>query len=406
MSATSHLRRRSSTAALALSTLAALVACSQDTESGPVASPSPTEPTTSTSATAQPDASDSPGPSGRTRVLGAVAQDLEVPWGLDATASGDVLVTERDSGRVLALRTSEGGEPAAPGSDWNVNEIARLEGGSGSEGGILGITSRPLDKDKPIGPSEVFVMVTTAEDNRVLRGTWNGNRIDDFAPVLTGIPRGEIHDGGRIEFGPDGHLYVATGDAGRPELAQDRDSMAGKILRVTADGDPAPDNPFGTEVWSYGHRNVQGLAWDDDDQLWATEFGQNTSDELNRVVRGGNHGWPLAEGDNGAKTAEDGTTLVAPVLTWPTDRASPSGLAWAGGRLWVAGLRGERLWEVTVDTDGKASARARLEGRYGRLRSVIALNGDRLWVSTSNRDGRGDPARADDRIIELRLGAD
>ena len=145
-------------------------------------------------------------------------------------------------------------------------------------------------------------------------------------PILTGIPLGGIHDGGRIAFGPDGFLYASTGETGDSELAQDKKSLGGKILRITKKGKPAPGNPFGDEIYSFGHRNVQGLAWTDDGQLWASEFGQNTFDELNRIELGGNYGWPLFEGEGGTA---DG--YVDPQAVWGTDVASPSGLAFADG---------------------------------------------------------------------------
>lgn len=407
-------RTRAGTTALAAGVLGAalLAGCSDSADEPTRATPPPrpaatTPPPASESSTSTPpDSEDAPEP-GPVTVLSTLASDLEVPWGMDTTAAGDVLVTERDSGRILRLTRSDDGEPAADGSAWRIKQVGRIDSGTGVEGGVLGIASRPVSADKELGPLEVFVHVTTARDNRILRATTSDSGSGDLSgwePVLTGIPRSDFHDGGRIAFGPDGHLWISTGDAGNPDLAQDRDSLAGKILRVTAEGDSAPGNPFpDSPVWSYGHRNVQGLAWDDDDQLWATEFGQSTSDELNRVVKGGNHGWPLAEGEDGPRRAPDGTELVEPVRTWPTDDASPSGLAFAAGRLWMAGLRGERLWEIPV-TDGEAGKpRAWLKGEHGRLRSVMPGPDGTLWVATSNRDGRGDPTQDDDRILQVQV---
>ncbi|MCG8153946.1 PQQ-dependent sugar dehydrogenase, partial [Pimelobacter simplex] len=216
--------------------------------------------------------------------------------------------------------------------------------------------------------------------------------------VLTGIPTGTRHDGGRLAFGTDGYLYVSTGETGDAQLARDKKSLAGKILRITPDGEPAPDNPFGDAVWSWGHRNVEGLAFDDQGSLWASEFGDQTSDELNRILPGEDYGWPLAEGDAGPDR------FTRPALTWPTDEASPSGLAFSGGYLWMAALRGERLWRVKVAGGEASDPTAYFTGQgeqtsYGRLRTVARAPDGRLWLTTSNRDGRGDPGADDDRIL-------
>jgi glucose/arabinose dehydrogenase len=259
------------------------------------------------------------------------------------------------------------------------------------EAGLLGVAVSPTyGEDRTL-----FFYVTTADDNRVLRARVDGDRLGDTRVVLDGIPNGFIHDGGRIAFGPDGHLYVSTGETGDPELAQDPDSLAGKILRITANGDPAPGNPdAGSPVWSMGHRNVQGLAWDDQGRLWASEFGSSTWDELNLIERGGNYGWPEVEGTGG------GPGFVDPQLVWPVEEASPSGLAFADGRLWMAALRGQRLWRIDVSAAGRASRpTAYFTGDAGRLRTVAAAPDGTLWVTTSNRDGRGDPIAVDDRIL-------
>ena len=189
-------------------------------------------------------------------------------------------------------------------------------------------------------------------------------------------------------------LYASTGETGNGELAQDRDSLGGKILRLTPDGKPAPGNPFDTAVWSFGHRNVQGLAFVDG-QLWASEFGQSTFDELNRIDAGANYGWPVYEGTGGA--AEGYTD---PQATWGTDVASPSGLAYAEGALWMAALRGNRLWKIPVDRPDRRPARgASSSASYGRMRTVVVAPDGNLWVTTSNRDGRGDPSDDDDQIL-------
>jgi glucose/arabinose dehydrogenase len=216
--------------------------------------------------------------------------------------------------------------------------------------------------------------------------------------VLTGIPNGFIHDGGRLLFADDGSLFVSTGETGRPPLAQDPASLAGKVLRITTSGEPAPGNPDpSSPVWTLGHRNVQGLAFDGRGRLWATEFGQDTWDELNLIERARNYGWPFVEGRG------DDNRFRNPFVTWRTDDASPSGLAFARGSLWAGALRGERLWEIPVTRSGTGRPHGWFVGEYGRLRTVALAPDGNLWVTTSNRDGRGDPAPGDDRVLEVAL---
>jgi glucose/arabinose dehydrogenase len=344
-------------------------------------------PPSSPDATGSPSAASSAPPSGvaasaRPRVIGTVASNLEVPWGIAFLPDGSALVTERDSGRVLQV------------TGRSVREVGVVEEAQpDGEAGLLGVAVSPSYAQD----QRVFLYATTDSDNRVLRTTLRNGRLSRLEPILTDIPRAGNHDGGRMIFGPDGHLYVATGEAGQPDLAQDRDSLGGKILRITPDGDPAPGNPDRrSPVWTWGHRNVQGLAFDADGNLWASEFGQNSFDELNLIRKGRNYGWPMVEGmgDEGG--------LTNPQVTWSTDEASPSGLAFVAGRLWLGALRGERLWRVDVNS-GKATAeKGFFVGEYGRVRTVVPTPDGNLWVTTSNRDGRGDPADADDRILLVR----
>lgn len=338
----------------------------------------PPAPSDSTTAPSDPPSTDSPGP----EVVETIATGLEVPWGLDFFADGDAIVTERDSKRVLRIDAD---------GDHEITELGTVDVAEPfNEAGLLGVALSPdFESDRT-----AYFYVSTATDNRVLRAEIRGNSLGAPEPILTGIPLGSNHDGGRLEFGPDGYLYVSTGETGaQPELAQDRESLAGKILRITTDGDPAPGNPFDTEIWSWGHRNVQGLAFDDDDQLWASEFGDQTFDELNRISEGENYGWPEVEGRGGSPEYAD------PQFTWSTDEASPSGLAYTDGALWMAALRGERLWRVQLTGDQPPAPEGFFVGDYGRMRTIAVDADGRLWVTTSNRDGRGDPADEDDRIL-------
>ena len=222
------------------------------------------------------------------------------------------------------------------------------------------------------------------------------DRLGTTEAVLDGIPNGFIHDGGRLAFGPDGYLYASTGETGQPSLAQDRDSLGGKILRITPDGDPAPGNPDpDSPVWTWGHRNVQGLAFDDDGTLWASEFGQNTFDELNLIEKGGNYGWPEVEGEGDRARVHRPAGRVArpprrPRPGWPTSTAT---CGWPR-------CAAQRLWRVDVSTAARpATRRDFFVGEYGRMRTVVVAPDGNLWVTTSNRDGRGDPAADDDRIL-------
>jgi len=372
-------------ATVALILLAGLTACSDDPAQQDD-SDRPDDPGTVTvTSTEPPDETGRETPSdGPVQVTETVAQGLAVPWGLGFLPDGTALVTERDRGTVVAI---DGGQTREVGQ---IEETAPT-----SEGGLLGLAVSPdYARDQ-----RIFVYVTTSEDNRVLSMTYDGTRLGEPEPILTGIPSGQIHDGGRLAFGPDGYLYVSTGETGDEGLSQDDDSLGGKILRITPDGDPAPGNPDpSSPVWSKGHRNVQGLAFDDGDRLWASEFGSQVWDEVNQILPGNNYGWPEAEGDANLEG------YVDPQVQWNPSDASPSSVAYADGSLWVASLRGERLWQVPVTADGTlGQPQPHFVGAYGRLRTVVAAPDGSLWLGTSNRDGRGTPAAEDDRIFQVSI---
>lgn len=376
---------------LALTVCALVLAGCTDGEPGPAADPGnqpstqvvgPDEESSPRESPSSPSATDANGPV-KVRIVRTVARNLEAPWGVAFLPDGSALVTERDTARVMAVGAGRPREVGRVGiTDAQV------------EGGLLGIAVSPSYDEN----QRVFLYVTTAADNRVVRTTYDGQRLGPLDPILTGIPKGFIHDGGRLAFGPDGYLYVSTGEIGEGERAQDPDDLGGKILRITEDGEPAPGNPRRrSPVWSLGHRNVQGLAFDDRDRLWASEFGENTWDELNLIDPGVNYGWPLVEG------REDQKRFRNPHAQWATSQASPSGLAFAAGSLWMGALRGERLWQVPLVGRGVGRPRAHFVGELGRIRTVVATPQGTLWITTSNRDGRGSPAPEDDRILEVRL---
>ncbi|MGH3324083.1 MAG: PQQ-dependent sugar dehydrogenase [Streptomyces sp.] len=327
---------------------------------------------------------------GSVTVQRTITTGLEAPWGLAPLPGGDLLVSTRDSGKIFRI----------DGRDGKKTELGTVPGVSASgEGGLLGIAV-PRDDARM-----VYAYLTTESDNRIVRMLYDdkkpaGDQLGAPDTVFKGIPKGEVHNGGRIAFGPDKMLYAGTGESGEGGLAQDKDSLGGKILRMTPDGEPpGQGNPESDSVfYSYGHRNVQGLDWDDDKRLWASEFGQNTWDELNLIRPGKNYGWPEAEGKGGK------AGLVDPVEQWKPADASPSGLAVAKGSVWMAGLRGERLWRIPLrGAKPAADPQAFLEGRYGRLRTVVSDGRDGLWLVTNETDTRGTPEKGDDRILKLKV---
>ncbi|OSC70453.1 glucose sorbosone dehydrogenase [Streptomyces sp. 4F] len=385
-------QRRAVSAVLAAAALLLTAGCSSD-DGQPSGADGGTSPSRTAAGSSSPGSAteETPPAKGSVEVVRTVATGLKSPWGLAPLPGGGLLVSSRDEATITRV-DEETGEKT---------ELGEVPGVSASgEGGLLGIALSPDYASDRM----VYAYFTSASDNRIVRMRYDekeppGEQLGEPDTVLRGIPKGEIHNGGRIGFGPDKMLYAGTGESGDTGLSQDRESLGGKILRMTPDGEPAPGNPFpDSVVYSYGHRNVQGLAWDDEQRLFASEFGQQTWDELNAIEPGDNYGWPEAEGKAGGSGFHD------PLAQWSTDEASPSGAAFAEGSVWMAGLRGERLWRIPLKgTEAAADPQAFLQGEYGRLRTVVPGDGDRLWLMTSNTDGRGDAKEGDDRILELRV---
>ncbi|TXD38238.1 PQQ-dependent sugar dehydrogenase [Lujinxingia vulgaris] len=317
-----------------------------------------------------------------------VATDLAAPWDLTVTPDDRVFLTERDSGRV--------GEYV----DGRTRRLRQFPVANAGEGGLLGIAHSPRFAQDNL----LYVYYTTEEDNRIVR--FNPDNRAEPELIFEGIPQSRIHNGGRIDFGPDGMLYVGTGDAARPDLAQDPDSLAGKILRMTPDGEIPDDNPTaGSFVYSMGHRNVQGLAWDSQGRLFATEFGPNENDEVNRIIPGQNYGWPEVTGQSNQEAFTDPIFVQQPPdASWSGLTASVQGAIpqWDDNLL-IASLRGQRVWRLVLNEEGTevVESEALFVNEWGRLRAAVQAADGSIWVLSNNRDGRGTPREGDDQIYRL-----
>lgn len=367
--------------------LAGAAACGsgQEASIGSTSGASPT-PTTDTAATAagSPTATASRAAAAPKRgAVRTVATGLEVPWDIAFLPDGDALVSERDNARILQLDAA----------DHHVKSRTPIPGVvPNGEGGLLGLAVSP----DYATDHRVYAYFSAQSDNRVVRIDWETKAV---TPILTGLRHGAIHNGGALQFGPDGDLYVGVGETGDTSLAQSKSTRNGKILRITTSGKVPAGNPFkGSPIWSYGHRNVQGLAWDGKGRLWASEFGQDTTDEVNLIRKGHDYGWPIVEG----KGSTQGGKFTNPVVTWsPTSTSSPSGAAIAGNELYVGALAGRKLWRIKLKGTKAGKPQALFSGKYGRIRAVAKAPDGSIWFSTSNRDGRGSPAASDDRIFQL-----
>lgn len=325
-----------------------------------------------------------------------VAENLDIPWAIAISEDGRLFFTERPG--VVSI-IENGILRTQPIITFGAPFV------SIGEGGLMGIA---LDPDF-LENQSMYVMQSYTEgdriDNRVVRLLIQDYRATVDKVLLDKIPGGQIHNGGRIKIGPDQKLYITTGDAGQSMLAQDITSLAGKILRINQDGSIPEDNPFpGSPVYSYGYRNPEGLAWNSDNVLYASEHGQTAHDEINIIQPGANYGWPLVQGDEDAGDA----TIRKPLIHSGEDTWAPSGIAFVNqgpwqGKLLVANLRGEQLLAMTLDREGTSveKVEAWLRNEFGRLREVVQAEDGSIYLATSNMDGRGNPDMTDDKIIRL-----
>lgn len=325
-----------------------------------------------------------------TPTMTVLAKNLEIPWALDFLPDGNIIFTERP-GRVKLLNPTTG----------VVTLLATIPGvKANKESGLLGIALHPQFATN----NYVYIYYTYATGNRVERYTLANNQLTAPTTIIDAIPANDYHNGGRIRFGPDGYLYVTTGDATVDSSAQDTNSLGGKILRVKDDGTAAPGNPFNNRTYSYGHRNPQGIAWDGT-TMYATEHGPSQPsccDELNKIEMGKNYGWPDVQGD----ATKDGTVIN--LMNSGTDGNNtwaPSGTAFYNGSVFFAGLKGEALYEAKVNGTTATIVTQHFKNQIGRVREAIVGPDNQLYITTSNKSTQGGSAQPeDDKIIKLNFG--
>jgi glucose/arabinose dehydrogenase len=322
-----------------------------------------------------------------------VATETDLPWGLVTLADGTILYTRRDAHDIIRL------DPAT-GAKTTLGTVPNVQNTDG-EGGLLGLAvSADFAVDRWL-----YIMHTSPTDNRIVRIKYENGTLNTGSEqiLLSGILRNKYHDGGRLRFGPDGKLYASTGDAQNGAHAQNLNNLNGKVLRLNPDGSVPSDNPFGNYVWSYGHRNPQGLAFDSQGRLWEQEFGDGIMDETNLITKGGNYGWPACEGTSGTC----GTAgFVAPKRTYPTSEGSCSGIAIVRDVLYVACQRGTRMYRAVISGSNLIDVQTYFNGTYGRLRTVEPAPGGGLWLTTSNAGDKDSiPNNSDERIFRVTLGS-
>jgi glucose/arabinose dehydrogenase len=317
-----------------------------------------------------------------------VSTGWSIPWAIAWLPDGQsALITERDNFRVW--RVTLAGQKTMVGT---VPNSMTTDG----EGGLMGVAVPRTWNGTT--DQQVFFMHTSTEGNRIARMNFTGTALSGYTALVTGIRKSRFHNGGRIAFGPDDFLYATTGDSQQDNLAQNLGSLNGKILRMTRTGAPAPGNPFNTLVYSYGHRNPQGLAWDSQNRLWESELMNDANDELNLIRPGRNYGWPTCQGSCNVAGLEN------PKRTWPVSTASPSGIAIVNDTVYMAALRGQRLWRIELNEENVGTVSAFFVSTFGRLRAVAKVPGaNALWFSTTNADNNGGQPDGVDRILRSEI---
>jgi glucose/arabinose dehydrogenase len=315
---------------------------------------------------------------------------LDLPWGVDWLPDGSALVAERDRFEIDRVTL-----------DGQVTVLGKVPGAvtTSGEGGVMGLAVSPNFANDHF----IYIDHTAADDNRIVRMTYqNGQLSTTSTPILTGLEKNRYHNGGRLRFGPDGKLYATAGDAKNGANAQNKNSLNGKVLRLNADGSAPTDNPFYSSggnaryVYSMGHRNPQGIAWDSRGQLWETEFGENSQDELNLIQKGGNYGWPSCEGTQGNCGG-----FIAPKQTWATAQGGPSAIEIVNDWIYIAAVTGERMYVAQINSagNGTSTPQAVFAGRWGRLRTVVKTPDGGLWVTSTNDDKNGGTPNSKDNVI-------
>lgn len=321
-------------------------------------------------------------------VLSVVADNLETPWSIVKLPDGSFLLTER------------GGQVRLVEANGNSQIIEVIEEAKESgEGGLLGMTLHPQFKDNNLIYLYYTYQNQEAEKiNKVIRAAYTSNGFISIETIIDNIPGALYHNGGRIAFGPDNNLYITTGDAQNPEKAQDKNFLGGKILRLDENGGIVPGNIFENEIYSYGHRNPQGITWDSDGNLWSTEHGRSATDELNLITKGSNYGWPIIVGSGERENMKKPVIHSGVNETW-----APSGAAYYNNNIFFVGLRGEGLYQANIEDINNVFLTKHFDGKFGRLRDVIVDDNGILYFITNNTDGRGDPAEDDDKLYRLDL---
>lgn len=325
-----------------------------------------------------------------------IGTSTDIPWGLLTLPDGKILFSERDTQNVIRL------DPVT-GAKVTVGKVPNVQGTDG-EGGLMGLVLSPAFASD----QWLYVMHTSPTDNRIVRLKYVNGALDTstLQVLLSGLLRNKFHNGGRLRFGPDGKLYASTGDAQNGANAQNTSGLNGKVLRLNADGSVPSDNPFGNYVWSYGHRNPQGLAFDSQGRLWEQEFGNGIMDETNLITKGGNYGWPDCEGTSSQSGAGCATAgYIVPKHTYPTSEGSCSGVAIVRDVLYVACERGTRVYREVISGSSLTNVQQFFVGTYGRIRTVEPTPDGNLWMTTSNLgDKDSTPNNSDEKLFKVLLG--